>query len=103
MYEMIPIKTITKVERKVRNLSYSHDGQYLAVTSENKSVQIFSAEPVDHSLMDYLMGQNSDSVYEIPTDMAQNCVKWNPSKMVLAFCDDDKGKHKDDSVVHLFC
>ncbi len=25
MYEMIPIKTITKVDRKIRNLSYSFD------------------------------------------------------------------------------
>lgn len=55
MYEMIPVKTLTKVERKVRNLSYSHDGAFLAVTSENYSVQIFRADPVDHQLKDFIM------------------------------------------------
>lgn len=48
MYEMIPLKTITQVERKIKNISYSHDSQYLAITSEDYEVGIFKAEPIDH-------------------------------------------------------
>lgn len=45
---MIPIKTITEVERKIKNLSYSHDSRYLAITSESKEVGIYSSDPTDN-------------------------------------------------------
>ena len=48
MYEMIPIKTITTVERKIKNISYSHDSQFIAVTSKDKAVNIFKADPQDN-------------------------------------------------------
>ena len=78
--------------------------------------------------MDFLTNRNSkalvwqhiafhiigDHAYDIDHSkngikMAQNCVKWNPKRLVLAFSDDDdKGKDKrkrdeDGGVVHLFC
>ena len=59
LHEMIPVKTITNVERKIKNISYSHDSQYIAVTSKAHAVNIFKAEPTDNQLMDFLMQKSS--------------------------------------------
>ena len=55
IHEMMPIKTITKCDRKIRNISYSYDSQYLAVTSDDYDVNIFKADPEDNGLLNYYM------------------------------------------------
>ncbi|KAG8926659.1 hypothetical protein FRC02_008761 [Tulasnella sp. 418] len=74
--EMMPTRTLSVVDVPIRGLSYSFDGEYLAVASTNSSIIIASS----------VTGQPLHRGVPLPGPPAS--IAWSPSKHILASCGD---------------
>lgn len=70
--ELASVNQITRSESMVRDMGFSHDGQFIAFASEEKKVDV----------CDVLTG---DLVFSYPLGREIYSVAWHPHKMVLAF------------------
>lgn len=84
--EFITQKTLTSFTNQILRLGFSHDGQYLAVSSERK---------LDKTQLRYLSfydTKSGDMIDEPSITGAVNCFAWHPTRRVFAFVCDEKPK-----------
>eukprot|EP01015_Nassula_variabilis_P029511 TRINITY_DN6335_c0_g1_i18.p1 TRINITY_DN6335_c0_g1~~TRINITY_DN6335_c0_g1_i18.p1 ORF type:complete len:170 (+),score=24.07 TRINITY_DN6335_c0_g1_i18:64-573(+) len=97
--EMYVTKTFSGNKSPLRQLSFSYDGRYLAMTSEESKVSIVDInEEMDYYQEDE---ESKEPVYEISFNCAQNAVSWHPNYHLLATAD-GKTKGESDVCIHLF-
>eukprot|EP01017_Pseudomicrothorax_dubius_P021452 TRINITY_DN23115_c0_g1_i2.p1 TRINITY_DN23115_c0_g1~~TRINITY_DN23115_c0_g1_i2.p1 ORF type:complete len:320 (+),score=66.52 TRINITY_DN23115_c0_g1_i2:31-990(+) len=87
VYELITLRTFTKCEGIIFQLSFTFDGQYLATASEDHEVAIYDVA-------------TGDVVQAVNVESGQLSVKWHPKRYVAAFAGDDKSK-SEESGVHI--
>eukprot|EP01111_Echinosteliopsis_oligospora_P018896 TRINITY_DN8901_c0_g1_i1.p1 TRINITY_DN8901_c0_g1~~TRINITY_DN8901_c0_g1_i1.p1 ORF type:complete len:356 (+),score=91.44 TRINITY_DN8901_c0_g1_i1:129-1070(+) len=87
--EMICLRTFGEFQFPLRTLSFSFDGQLLAMAGEDDFIDVASVETGEY-------------IHRIPIPSAANAVKWNPTQMVLAYACDEKDHHgRGMKLVHL--
>ncbi|EIN11000.1 WD40 repeat-like protein [Punctularia strigosozonata HHB-11173 SS5] len=90
--EWISARTITACDRSITALSYSHDGEYLAIASAGSYIDICATE-------------TGAPLHRVPALGASQTVSWHPSKYVIAYCGHAVGQEKGASpsaVIGLF-
>ena len=85
--ELVPLKSFSKENCQVRQLSFSHDGRLIAAAAEDKRLDIYDIE-----------GENE--VWKIECNAPQLSVSWNPKKHLLAYTLEEKDK--SDCSINLF-
>ncbi|BFZ56780.1 hypothetical protein PYCC9005_003828 [Savitreella phatthalungensis] len=100
--DWIPLKALIKCTKAVRSLSFSHDGRYIALASEDPRIEIecFDPELPSQHYSTWKEQQEfrkrrreEEAELLIPTGFnlqAVNSVAWHPNKLVLAFAGEDK-------------
>lgn len=78
MSEWICTSTITSCEHSINHLSFSHDGEYIAIASQGSYIEICATE-------------TGQSIHRIQTPGPAVTVTWHPSKYVIAYCGQTKG------------
>lgn len=71
--DWICVRTITSCEYSITGLSFSHDGEYLAISSAGPYIDICAVET---GLL----------LHRVPTPAPAPVVTWHPSKYVIAYC-----------------
>ena len=115
--EMMPLKTLTHLEGRLKGLDYSFDGKYLATASEDKYIGIFSTSIKENNFLDYFEEKKSkskppwatfaeflaDHLHSVETEFSCNDVSWHPSKYLLAYSLENRGRDaKDEGLVCVF-
>ncbi|KAH6919358.1 WD40-repeat-containing domain protein [Coprinopsis sp. MPI-PUGE-AT-0042] len=72
-FDWLPVRTITTSDHGIRELSFSHDGEYLAIASRGNYVDVAAVE-------------SASRMSRIPTLCPPLTVAWHPSQSVLAYC-----------------
>ncbi|KAK0201869.1 WD40-repeat-containing domain protein [Desarmillaria ectypa] len=75
--EWICARTITACEHQISSLSFSHDGEYLAIGSTGVYVDICATE-------------TSMPLHRVPALAPAPTVTWHPSRYVIAYCGQTK-------------
>lgn len=65
-----------KSDSSFKRVSISCDGKYLAASSDSNCIDIFNAE-------------KGGSAWKIKCSTSQETLSWHPSKMVLAYIDEE--------------
>ncbi|PAV21167.1 WD40 domain containing protein [Pyrrhoderma noxium] len=73
MNDWICVNTITACEHPINALSFSHDGEYLAIASQGPYINICAVE-------------TGLPLHRVPTHGPVPTVTWHPSKYILAYC-----------------
>ncbi|EJD01319.1 WD40 repeat-like protein [Fomitiporia mediterranea MF3/22] len=73
MTEWICVNTITCCDHSITSLSFSHDGEYLAVASQGSYIDVCAVE-------------TGLPLHRIQSIGPASAVTWHPSKHVLAYC-----------------
>ena len=89
LHEMACIRTFSNLESKLSQISFSHDGAFIATASKDEKVGIFNVE-------------SGELVHEIKCKASAHTVAWNPKKHVLAYSSEEHSKSSDDGIIHLF-
>ncbi len=89
LHEMACIRTFSNLEFKLSQMSFSHDGAFLATASRDEKVALFNVE-------------TGDLVHEIKCKVPPYTVAWNPKKYLLAYANEEHSKSSDDGIIHLF-
>ncbi|KAJ3505953.1 hypothetical protein NMY22_g17404 [Coprinellus aureogranulatus] len=76
--DWISAKTITSCEHSINSLSFSHDGEYLAVSTTGPYVDICATE-------------TGLSMHRVPAPAPAPVVAWHPSRYVVAYCGQTTG------------
>ncbi|CAK5263112.1 unnamed protein product [Mycena citricolor] len=71
--EWICTHTITACDHRINGISFSHDGEYLAIGSAGSYVEICGTE-------------TGLSLHRVPTSAPATAVTWHPSRHALAYC-----------------
>lgn len=87
--EFVSVKTFSKTDCQIRQLSFSHDSLLIAAAAEDSSLEIYSVE-------------SGESVKKIECNSPQLTVSWNPKRYVLAYTLEEKDKSGDTNPIHLF-
>ncbi|KAH9482501.1 THO complex subunit 3 [Psilocybe cubensis] len=77
--EWICARTISACENVINALSFSHDGEYLAVASAGSYIDICATE-------------TGAPLHRVPALAPSPTVSWHPSKYVIAYCGQTKAK-----------
>jgi THO complex subunit 3 len=77
--ELAPIKSFNKENYQIRDLSFSHDGKFIAVAAEDKKLDIYDVH-------------GDSAAYTIECNSAQLVVSWNPKKYLLAYTLEEKDR-----------
>jgi len=85
--ELVPLKSFSKENCQIRQLSFSHDGRLIAAAAEDKRLDIYD-----------IQGENE--VWRIDCNAPQLTVSWNPKKHLLAYTLEEKDK--SDCPIYLF-
>ncbi|THH19905.1 hypothetical protein EW146_g1344 [Bondarzewia mesenterica] len=75
--EWICARTITSCENSITSLSFSHDGEYIAIANTGSYIDICSTE-------------TSIPLHRVPALAPSPTVTWHPSKYVIAYCGQTK-------------
>ncbi|KAF8639886.1 hypothetical protein AX17_001139 [Amanita inopinata Kibby_2008] len=75
--DWICTKTIISCEHSINALSFSHDGEYLAIASAGLYIDICATE-------------TGMPLHRVPALAASPTVTWHPSKYVIAYCGQTK-------------
>jgi len=75
--EWITARTIVSCDHAITSLSFSHDGEYLAISSESSYIDICATE-------------TAVPLHRVPTLGPVPSVSWHPSKHVIAYCGQTK-------------
>ncbi|KAH8118461.1 WD40 repeat-like protein [Phellopilus nigrolimitatus] len=73
MSEWICINTITACDHSINALSFSHDGEYMAIANQGSYISICAVE-------------TGLPIHRVPTIGPAPAVTWHPSKYVFAHC-----------------
>ncbi|KAJ7639321.1 WD40-repeat-containing domain protein [Roridomyces roridus] len=71
--ESICVRTITSCENSINGISFSHDGEYLAIANSGTYVDICATE-------------TGASMHRVPALAPAPTVAWHPSKYIVAYC-----------------
>jgi len=77
--EWICARTITSCENAINALSFSHDGEYLAIANAGTYIDICATE-------------TGIPIHRVPALAPAPTVTWHPSKYVIAYCGQTKIK-----------
>jgi len=77
--DWICARTITSCEHSINSLSFSHDGEYLAIANAGPYVDICATE-------------TGAPLHRVPALAPSPTVTWHPSKHVVAYCGQTKIK-----------
>ncbi|KAI0041311.1 WD40 repeat-like protein [Auriscalpium vulgare] len=77
--EWICARTITSCEHSITDLSFSHDGEFLAIASTGPYIDICATE-------------TGAPMHRVPALAPSPTVTWHPSKYVIAYCGQTKAK-----------
>ncbi|KDR84028.1 hypothetical protein GALMADRAFT_236618 [Galerina marginata CBS 339.88] len=83
----IVARTITVCDNGITALSFSHDGEYLAVANTGTYIDICATE-------------TGAPLHRVPALASSPTVSWHPSKYVIAYCGQTKDKNL--AVISLF-
>ncbi|EPZ32754.1 WD40 repeat-like protein [Rozella allomycis CSF55] len=83
------LKTFTEMEWPIRCLSFSHDGEFLAMASEDSHILICNTE-------------TGKQVFKVPSNSATNSIAWHPNKYQLAYACDDNDRSRSDYGIYVF-
>jgi len=75
--EWICARTITSCENAINALSFSHDGEYLAIASTGTYIDICATE-------------TGVPLHRVPAIAPSPTVAWHPSRYVIAYCGQTK-------------
>ncbi|ETW83683.1 hypothetical protein HETIRDRAFT_155124 [Heterobasidion irregulare TC 32-1] len=75
--EWICARTITSCENGITALSFSHDGEYIAIANTGPYIDICATE-------------TSAPLHRVPALASSPTVTWHPSKYVIAYCGQTK-------------
>ncbi|KAG5648814.1 hypothetical protein DXG03_000163 [Asterophora parasitica] len=75
--EWICARTITVCEHSINALSFSHDGEYLAIANAGNYIDICATE-------------TGVPLHRVPALAPSPTVSWHPSKYVIAYCGQTK-------------
>lgn len=79
MQEWICARTITDCDASINALSFSHDGEFLAIASAAPHIEICGVE-------------TGTLLHRVSAPGASSTVSWNPSKHVIAYCGTARGR-----------
>ncbi|KAF5346037.1 hypothetical protein D9757_014279 [Collybiopsis confluens] len=85
-------RTITSCDHAINALSFSFDGEYIAIASGGAYIDICATE-------------SGVPLHRVPSLMAASTVAWHPSKHLIAYCGQTKAREggpPPGSVVSLF-
>ncbi|PPQ79523.1 hypothetical protein CVT25_003405 [Psilocybe cyanescens] len=77
--EWICARTITVCENSIYGLSFSHDGEYLAIANAGTYIDICATE-------------TGAPLHRVPALAPSPTVSWHPSKYAIAYCGQTKAK-----------
>ncbi|KAI0057557.1 WD40 repeat-like protein [Artomyces pyxidatus] len=77
MADWICARTITSCEHSITDLSFSHDGEYLAISSTGPYIDICATE-------------TGVPLHRVPALAPSPTVSWHPSKYAIAYCGQTK-------------
>ncbi|KZW04381.1 WD40 repeat-like protein [Exidia glandulosa HHB12029] len=80
--QWLPVRAFSSTETTVNALSFSHDGEYLAIAGDHQYVELVASE-------------TGQVMHRVPGVTAAQSVAWHPSKHILAYC----GEHAPDPKV----
>lgn len=80
--EWICARTITTCDHAITGLSFSYDGEYLAISNAGNYIDIVAAE-------------TAMPIHRISTLGSSPTVQWHPSKYVFAYCGHHKPKQRE--------
>ncbi|KAA1473430.1 WD40 repeat-like protein [Dentipellis sp. KUC8613] len=75
--EWICARTITACDNSITSLSFSHDGEFLAIANTGNYIDICATE-------------TTEPVHRVPALAPSPTVAWHPSKYVIAYCGQTK-------------
>ncbi|KAF8917003.1 WD40-repeat-containing domain protein [Mucidula mucida] len=75
--DWICARTITSCEYEIKALSFSFDGEYLAIASSGNYVDICATE-------------TSEPLHRVPSPASAQTVAWHPNRYVIAYCGQTK-------------
>eukprot|EP01132_Coremiostelium_polycephalum_P005365 gene5365-6695_t len=81
--EMFCIRTFGKLSYPARTLGFSFDGQFIASSSEDVSVDISHVE-------------TGQSVFQLNCDFGMNSISWHPTQPLIALAFDEKDNSSKD-------
>ncbi|KXN92347.1 THO complex subunit 3 [Leucoagaricus sp. SymC.cos] len=79
MRDWIVARTITACEHSINDLSFSHDGEFLAIASTGSYIDICAVE-------------TAAPLHRIPALTPSPTVSWHPSKYAVAYCGQIKAR-----------
>jgi THO complex subunit 3 len=82
--EFICIRTFASLEYPIRSISFSYDGQLIALASEDTFIDISHVE-------------TGEQIYTIQQDFPMNTLAWHPKELILAYAGDEKDKYGRDA------
>jgi THO complex subunit 3 len=85
--ELCCLRTLPRLEKPVRALSFSHDGQFLAAGSQDPFIDISLAA-------------SGERAARLETRAEMNSLAWNPRALLLAYATSDEGRPDAEGVVH---
>ncbi|KAF8213996.1 WD40-repeat-containing domain protein [Mycena galopus ATCC 62051] len=71
--EMISVRSITSCENSITAISFSHDGEYLAISNTG-------------SYIDICANETAAPLHRVPALAPAPTVTWHPSKYAIAYC-----------------
>ena len=87
--ELVSVKTFSKTDCQIRQLSFSHDSLCIAAAAEDFSLDIYNIE-------------SGESIKKIDCNSPQHAVAWHPKRYILAYTLEEKEKGEDSCPIHLF-
>ncbi|KAJ3325916.1 hypothetical protein HDV06_002301 [Boothiomyces sp. JEL0866] len=84
---LLAIQTFSRSDTPIRSISFSHDGELLALSSEDSKIEIVHAE-------------SGELIHTIKTNASVPCVAWNPSKQLLAYSANESGRNA--GIINIF-
>jgi len=79
MADWICARTITACEHGINALSFSHDGEYIAIASSGPYIDICATE-------------TGVPLHRVPSSGSSSTVSWHPSRHVIAYCGQTKSR-----------
>jgi THO complex subunit 3 len=83
--ELVCVRTCTRHEWPIRTLSFSSDGAYLGIGSEDPFLEIASVA-------------TGERAHLISPTAPMNGVAFNPKQLLLAYASEEKGNGRDGAV-----
>ena len=85
--ELCCVRTMPRLEKPVRALSFSHDGRFLAAGSQD-------------NFIDISLAGTAEQAHRIETRAEINSLAWNPRYLLLAYAAGDEARTDEEGLVY---